>query len=77
MPSNTTTAPEEGKTYIVRHARKGMFTAKVCALNDEWADLEVVAGRADAMCAYNVAEKGETVTVRLSQCSFTPAGEAV
>lgn len=66
----TTTTPEVGKTYAVRHSRKGTFTAKVHAVNGEWADLEVVAGRADAILPENRAEKGEGVTVRLSHCSF-------
>ena len=69
----TTATPEVGKTYTVRHSRKGTFKAIVRSVDEEWADLEVVAGRADAIMPDNRAEKGESVTVRLSMCSFEPA----
>jgi hypothetical protein len=74
--ANSPTTPEVGKTYIVNHSRKGRFTAKVHAINGEWADLEIVAGRADAMLPENRAGKGEGITVRLSFCTFTPTGGA-
>lgn len=60
-----------GKEYVVNHSRKGTFSARVKGVDGEWADLEVTAGKAGAMCSYNEREPGEDVTVRLSHCRFT------
>ena len=68
-----------GKEYLVNHSRKGTFTALVKEVDDEWATLELTAGKAKAMCSYNKAEAGDEVTVRLSHCRFTeqPASKEV
>lgn len=57
---------ETGKTYEINHTRKGRFTARVTGQDDEWVDLEVVAGQAGAILSYNRADVGEPVTVRKS-----------
>ena len=65
------TTPEVGKTYHISSRRKGEFTGIVTRLDDTWADILVVSGRARAMLPYNEREAGETVTVRLSFSTFT------
>jgi hypothetical protein len=65
------TTPEVGKTYRISSLRKGAFTGIVTRLDDTWADILVVSGRARAMLPYNEREAGEAVTVRLSFSTFT------
>ncbi len=62
---------EIGKTYRIKSSRKGTFTGKIVALNDEWADVLITSGKAGAMLDYNEREAGEEVTVRRSFCTFT------
>jgi hypothetical protein len=38
--------PEVGKVYQVRHSRKGAFTGRILSVRGEWADVEVVGGKA-------------------------------
>lgn len=64
-------APEVGKTYVVRHSRKGTFTARVKAVHGDFATLEIVSGTARAMLAYNERGVGEEVDVRLSLATFS------
>ncbi len=64
------TTPEVGKTYRIKHSRKGTFSGIVTGLDDTWAKVLIVAGTARAMLDYNEREAGETVTVRLSHCAF-------
>jgi len=59
-----------GRTYDVKHDRKGSFRVLVTAINGEWIDALVVHGRANAMLAYNVAEEGDPITMRASMCRF-------
>lgn len=66
-----------GKEYLVNHSRKGTFAARVKAVDDIWATLDVTAGTAKAMMDYNDADAGEEVTVRLSHCQFTEQPAAV
>ena len=60
----------EGKTYFVKHNRKGNFFMKLTGQCDVWASGEIVGGTAKAMMDYNVKEKGESITVRKSLASF-------
>ena len=63
---------EIGKTYALRHARFGKATVKILAVDGEWIDTEVVAGRLRGMTEdWN---PGDTKTVRESHCNFTPTG---
>lgn len=57
---------EVGKTYRIRHSRKGQFVFRVTGMNDEWVSGEIVSGVAKAMLDYNVREAGEDITVRRS-----------
>lgn len=66
-----------GKEYMVNHSRKGTFVGRVKAVDDAWATLDVTAGKAKAMMAYNEADAGMEVTVRLSHCRFTEQPAAV
>ena len=63
----------DGKTYTVRHMRKGTFTGRLLSHDDEWARFEIVAGRTKTMLAYNEAGVGEEVSVRRSLCRFDEA----
>lgn len=61
--------PEIGKTYRIEHSRKGSFTGKVTAINGEWIDVEITAGKARNM-ASEANEVGEVVRLRDSHCAF-------
>lgn len=63
--------PQAGKTYTVKHSRKGTFTMRVLDVAGEWVHGVIVAGRANAMLEYNERETGEDITVRDSLCHFT------
>lgn len=65
--------PTVGQVYRVVHPRKGRFTARVVGVYEEWIDLEIVSGRASAMCAYNERTAGESVRVRTAWCTFSEA----
>jgi hypothetical protein len=56
---------EVGKTYKLRHTRKGEFTAKVLSCDDEWAEVEIVEGEAKEMSRENEGP-GEKVTIRVA-----------
>ena len=53
-----------GKTCTIEHSRKGKFTMEVTAVGEIWVRGIVRDGRAAAMLAENIAEAGDTVTVR-------------
>ena len=57
---------ENGKTYLVKCRRKGMFVMRVDRQDDEWAYGVVVGGKARAMLDYNERTVGDDITVRLS-----------
>jgi hypothetical protein len=57
---------EVGKTYKVKHCRKGVFTAKVLQINGEWVDMLVVAGSTHAILPENKRSVGEPLTARES-----------
>lgn len=61
---------ETGKTYTVRHTRKGKFTLKVTDQNDVWISGTIVSGETNALLDYNRAYEGEEITIRKSFCSF-------
>lgn len=62
---------EIGETYMVNHERKGRFVGKLTGFDDEWANLEITAGVANAIIDYNIARKGEKIRVRRALCRFT------
>lgn len=66
----TPAAPEVGKTYTVRHSRKGVFVAKVEAVHEDFVDLRIVNGVAHAMLPENVRYAGEDIQVRTSLATF-------
>ena len=57
---------ENGKTYLVNHARKGTFMLTVESQCDEWVNGIIAGGEASAMLDYNVKQKGEKITSRKS-----------
>lgn len=59
-----------GEVYQVKSRRKGNFKMRVDSVVGEWVEGTITDGVAGAMCAYNVREKGETVTVRGSLTEF-------
>jgi len=62
---------EVGKVYKVFHRRKGGFTARIKSLSDDWVEMEIVEGVAEAMLDYNVKYTGETLKARQAFCTFT------
>lgn len=66
---------EIGKTYKVRHQRKGVFLATVCAVSGEWVTLEVVEGHTETLIGANSKSEGERLDVRRSLCDFQPRPE--
>jgi hypothetical protein len=62
---------EAGKSYLVKHSRKGTFAMRVDKLDDEWATGVVIGGKAKAMLDYNECDVGDEITVRRSFCQFT------
>lgn len=67
----TTTQPQVGGTYSVRHSRKGQFCMRITAIRGEWIDGVITSGRASALLEYNEVETGEEITVRDSLATFT------
>lgn len=59
-----------GKEYRVNHDRKGTFFGRLKELDETWATLDIVRGKAEAVMAYNEAGVGEEVKVRLAFCRF-------
>jgi len=61
---------EAGKTYEICHSSKGKFTGTVVGIvsceDGEWVKIEVIDGVASAMMDYNVAYKGDIITIRKS-----------
>ena len=57
---------EIGKTYKIKHSRKGTFIAKAIGTDGEWVAVEIVSGVARAMMQYNAAVAGEQITLRIS-----------
>jgi len=55
-----------GKTYLIKHQRKGTFMAKILSEDGDFTDALIVAGQADAILAHNIATLGETITFRRS-----------
>ena len=55
-----------GKTYLIKHLRKGTFMATILNKNNNFIDARIVGGQADAMLAENIATIGETITFRTS-----------
>lgn len=55
-----------GKTLKLHHTRFGRATVKVVAVNGEWIDCEIVAGKLRGMT--EEWGPGETKTVRESHC---------
>lgn len=55
---------EVGKTYKVSHDRKGSFTVRVTSQCDTWTTGIITKGKTLAMCDYNKADEGESVTFR-------------
>ena len=55
---------EVGKTYLIKHQRKGVFAGKITAADDTWTTAIVTGNRTRAMLDYNIAEKGETINFR-------------
>ena len=55
-----------GKTYLIKHQRKGTFMAEILSERGDFTDALIVAGQADAMLAENIATIRETITFRTS-----------
>lgn len=65
--------PVVNKEYIINHCRKGKFQGKVLNADDTtWADVLITHGKANTLLDYNIAEEGETVTVRSTLCTMIP-----
>ncbi len=62
---------EVGKIYDVVCQRKGKFRMRLTHHDETWASGIITKGKAKAICAYNVVETGEEVTVRKSFTMFT------
>ena len=66
-----------GKTYLIKHQRKGTFMAEILSERGDFTDALIVAGQADAMLAENIATIRETITFRTSfVISATPQPES-
>ena len=61
---------EVGKTYIVRHNRRGRFKLKVTEIAGEWVTGETVSGKAQYVPRGPDTE-GAIITSRISFCDFT------
>lgn len=55
---------ESGKTYLIKHQRKGTFAMRVTAQNDTWTSGVVAGGKTTAKMHYNEQGAGEEVTCR-------------
>lgn len=57
---------DNGKTYLINHARKGTFVMKIETQDDIWAYGVIVGGKADALLDYNVKTAGDPITIPIS-----------
>jgi hypothetical protein len=55
---------EIGKTYQIRHRRKGTFVAEITEQDSEWTTGIIVSGATAVMLRENGKETGESVTFR-------------
>lgn len=58
---------EIGKTYKIRHSRKGVFCIRVESISDEWVNGVIVSGHSGAMMQYNERSEGDEITIRKTQ----------
>lgn len=63
---------EVGKTYDVRHSRKGRFTMRVTDVRSYWISGEIVAGRAHYLSQQNQGEGfvGDAITISSHFATF-------
>lgn len=66
------TPPVVGQRYKVIHSRKGEFWGTVIDVREIWATVRIDRGVARAVMSYNVAYKGDEVTIRSSHSLFVP-----
>lgn len=65
--------PVVGVKYRIVDSRKGTFYGRVVSADaTTWAKVEITNGVAQAVCAYNIALEGETVSVRSCLCRMDP-----
>jgi len=64
--------PEVGKTYLMRHSRKGNAKVKILSISDDevWVDVEIISGTLRGIGAGSVRQAGDAVRARLQLCQF-------
>ena len=55
---------ENGKTYLVNHKRKGVFTLTVESQSNGFIHGTITGGEAAAMMEYNIKHEGENISFR-------------
>lgn len=55
---------EIGKTYLIKHSRKGTFTARIMREHDGFTTAVIVDGKTTAILDCNVDGVGDTVSFR-------------
>jgi len=63
--------PVVGKTYTIKHSRKGTFVARVVNDVGDFIDVEMLVGEARYISDYN-AVPGEVIRIRKKFCAFSP-----
>lgn len=63
---------EIGKTYKINHSRKGVFEGKVVGFDDVWVQVLITSGYTQAILAHNERQRGDTISIRESFCTFEP-----
>ncbi len=66
---------EKGKTYEVKHRRKGTFSIQMLEDDGEWVRGTIVQGQADAKLAENTLLLGDPVQVKKTFCVFKEVKE--
>lgn len=61
---------EIGKTYDVKHNRKGNFKMRLDSLTETWATGTIIEGKTITINPDNSREEGEEVTIRIEFASF-------
>lgn len=59
-------AYEAGKTYEIKHSRKGKLTVKIEGVSDEWVHSKIIAGNAMGVRGDVLASEGDDLTFRAS-----------
>jgi len=64
MMGDTSIKLEEGKTYKVKHCRKGVLTLRITEVDGPWVTGTIIEGTTKVLCIENQQSKGDMLVAR-------------